>query len=233
MVFKLILALDFSNEAQALTLIDQISPSECGLKVGSEMFTLLGSKFIHTLVRRDFKVFLDLKFHDIPTTVARACCACAELGVWMINVHAAGGIAMMQAARKAIDAYQENRPLLIAVTALTSMQSTDLAAIGYTSTVQDYVVTMARFAYQSQLDGVVCSALEVSRIKSIYGSSFLTITPGIRRVDEDCHDQVRVVSPSQAIQSGSDFLVIGRAITKAPDPLKAFHEIVSLTKLAN
>lgn len=229
MDFKLILALDFSDKNKALALVDQISPRQCGLKVGSEMFTLFGPGFVHSLVGRGFKVFLDLKFHDIPTTVAQACRACAELGVWMINVHAVGGMAMMQAAREALNPYGENRPLLIAVTALTSMQDADLAAIGFANSLPDYVEKMAKLAYQSELDGIVCSALEVSRIKSTYGSAFLTITPGIRRINEETHDQARVLSPFQAIKTGSDFLVIGRAITQAADPLKVLHEIVSLT----
>ncbi|KTD11413.1 orotidine-5'-phosphate decarboxylase [Legionella jamestowniensis] len=222
---KLIIALDFHRQEEALTLVNQLNPTQCALKVGSEMFTLFGVNFIHQLIQKEFKIFLDLKFHDIPSTVARACKACAELGVWMINVHASGGLAMMQAAREALTSYGSKRPLLIAVTILTSINPSDLSQIGIDHSLEGQVQKLARLAYQAELDGVVCSAHEVAVIKETCGNSFLTVTPGIRLPDSKKDDQSRTVTPSQAIALGSDYLVVGRPITGSSDPVKIVNAI--------
>jgi orotidine-5'-phosphate decarboxylase len=225
---RLIIALDFSQQNEALALVEKLNPQQIALKIGSGMFTLLGTDFVHRLVNRGFKVFLDLKFHDIPNTVAQACRACAELGVWMINVHASGGLAMMQAAKKALEPYGTLRPLLIAVTVLTSMGEEDLPAIGLTSSVEAQVKRLASLACTAELDGVVCSAFEVPLIKTSCGQSFLTITPGIRLLGDRADDQSRVVTPLQAIELGSDFLVVGRSITAALDPVKIINELLTI-----
>lgn len=226
MSLKLIVALDFSDQNDAFALIQKLDPSQCALKIGSEMFTLFGADFVRTLVKNNFKIFLDLKFHDIPNTVAQACRACAELGVWMINVHASGGFAMMEAAKKSLESYGDARPLLIAVTVLTSMSSDDLPAIGLAPSVENQVNRLAKLACEVGLDGVVCSAFEVPMIKSTCGESFLTITPGIRLEGDARNDQSRVMTPKQAIEFGSNFLVIGRSITRAKEPMKVVQEIL-------
>ncbi len=168
-----------------------------------------------------------MKFHDIPNTVARACQACAELGVWMVNVHASGGLAMMQTAVKALEPYGHDRPLLIAVTILTSMDTDNLPEIGLEPSVDTQVKRLAKLALQAGLDGVVCSALEVPMIKNTCGQSFLTVTPGIRLPGDKLNDQSRVVTPIQAVENGSDFLVLGRSITAAPNPAKVVSELLS------
>ncbi|MBA3536399.1 MAG: orotidine-5'-phosphate decarboxylase [Tatlockia sp.] len=231
MNLKLIVALDFANQDEALALIDQLDPKQCALKVGSEMFSLFGRDFVRRLTTRGFKVFLDLKFHDIPNTVAQACCACAELDVWMINVQASGGLAMMQAARKALEPFGATRPLLIAVTLLTSMGAEDLPAIGINCSVEEQVNRLAKLASAAGLDGVVCSAFEVPMIKKSCGNSFLTVTPGIRLLNDKKDDQTRVMTPIQALELGSDFLVVGRSITAAPAPAKIVEDILALTKI--
>lgn len=227
---RLIVALDFDNQLVAMELIDQLDPTLCALKVGSEMFTRFGPNFVWQLVDKQFRVFLDLKFHDIPNTVAQACKAAADLGVWMLNVHASGGIAMMQAARQALASYGDSRPLLIAVTVLTSMNQTDLTQIGVTGDLHDRVKQLARLARDADLDGVVSSALEVGLIKSMCGSDFLTVTPGIRLATDKVDDQVRICTPEQALKAGSDFLVVGRPITRALDPAKAVQDFLTLMK---
>ena len=226
MSVKLIIALDFDNLSTALALVDQLDPTFCALKVGSEMFTLFGTDFVRTLVARQFKVFLDLKFHDIPNTVAHACKASAELGIWMVNVHATGGLAMMQAARQALDAYGPSRPLLIAVTVLTSMSAADLVAMGVHEPLEQRVCSLAHLAKEARLDGVVSSALEVTAIKAVCGLGFLTITPGIRFLNSTTDDQARVTTPELALKAGSDYLVIGRPITQASNPAKVVRELV-------
>ena len=231
MALKLIVALDFANRQDAFALVEQLEPSQCALKVGSEMFTLFGPDFVRDLVKKGFKIFLDLKFHDIPNTVARPCQACAELGVWMINVHASGGLAMMQTAVKALEPYGDNRPLLIAVTILTSMATENLPEIGIEPSVDTQVKRLAKLALQSGLDGVVCSAFEVPMIKNTCGQSFLTITPGIRLPGDKLNDQSRVMTPVQAVENGSDFLVLGRSITKAPKPANVVHELLATIPL--
>ncbi|WP_115704334.1 orotidine-5'-phosphate decarboxylase [Legionella sainthelensi] len=223
---KLIVALDFNTESDALNLIDKLDPGHCGLKVGSELFTLFGTQFVKRLIQRQFKVFLDLKFHDIPNTVSKACKAGADLGVWMMNVHAAGGASMMQAARDAIESYGVGRPLLIAVTVLTSFNQNELSTIGINIPIIEQVEKLASLAKESGLDGVVCSAQEVKVIKNICGDQFITVTPGIRLETNPKDDQSRVMTPKQAFEAGSDYLVVGRPITKAADPQKVISEIL-------
>lgn len=227
MMPKLIVALDFDNEHDALNLVEKLNPKSCALKVGSELFTLLGTNFVKQLVNRQFKVFLDLKFHDIPNTVAKACKAGAELGVWMMNVHASGGMSMMQAARKAIDSYGVNRPLLIAVTVLTSFNQNELTSIGINIPVIDHVKKLAILTQESGLDGVVSSAQEVRVIKSACGDQFITVTPGIRLASNSGDDQSRVMTPKQALEEGSDYLVVGRPITQATNPEVVVAEILN------
>lgn len=224
---KLIIALDFNNQTDALKLVDEINPSDCALKIGSEMFTLFGPELVQMLIARDFRVFLDLKFHDIPNTVARACRAAADLGVWMMNVHASGGLAMMLAAKQSLDAFGKDRPLLIAVTVLTSMQSQDLAETGVNQTVLQQVGQLATLAKQAELDGVVCSAQEASLVKITCGQTFLTVTPGIRLPQSAQDDQARIITPEQALKSGSDFLVVGRPVTRAEKPQSVIQDILA------
>lgn len=230
---KIIVALDFSSEQEVLRLIERLDPHHCALKVGLEMFSAFGPSFVEKLVKKNFKVFLDLKFHDIPTTVARACQVCAKLGVWMMNLHASGGLDMMQAARESLEALnKEERPLLIAVTVLTSMNESDLFTLGVQNKLETQVKHLAQLTNSAQLDGIVCSALEVPTIKQACGKSFLTVTPGIRPEGTQKQDQQRVTTPWQAIELGSDFLVIGRPITQAQDPAKALDGILSSLDLS-
>ena len=226
MTVKLIVALDFDNQSNALALVDQLDPTQCALKVGSQMFTLFGADFVRILVARRFKVFLDLKFHDIPNTVAKACKVTAELGVWMMNVHASGGLPMMQAASQALDAFGPTRPLLIAVTVLTSMDIADLILTGVHEPLETRVCSLARLAQAANLDGVVSSAQEVPAIKAACGHDFLTITPGIRLASDLLDDQSRVTTPVDALKAGSDYIVVGRPITKASMPLEVVRDLL-------
>lgn len=213
---QLIIALDFPNKNLALKLVKQLDPKSCILKVGLELFTANGPDFVRMLVDMQFKVFLDLKFFDIPNTVAAACSAAAELGVWMINIHITGGESMLLAASRAVQAISpENRPLLIGVTRLTSMSSTI-----------DEVVMLAKMAKASGLDGVVCSAHEVIDIKAVCGQEFITVTPGIRLPGNALHDQNRVMTPEQASKTGTDYIVMGRPIIQASEPLRVISEVM-------
>jgi orotidine-5'-phosphate decarboxylase len=215
---RIIVALDYDTEAAAMDLVERLHPDSCRLKVGNELFAAAGPRFVELLVDRGFAVFLDLKFHDIPNTVAKACAAAARLGVWMINVHASGGMAMLRAARQAVDA-GSHKPLLIGVTVLTSLADHDLDAIGLIGPTQAAVLRLARLAQHCGLDGVVCSGHEASLLKSELGRTFQLVTPGIRLAGTDRGDQARVLTPEQALQCGADYLVIGRPITQATDPL--------------
>lgn len=226
MTSKLIVALDFDNQNNALNLIDKLEPTSCALKVGSEMFTLFGTQFVKQLVDRHFKVFLDLKFHDIPNTVAKACKAGADLGVWMMNVHASGGFDMMNAAKKALEPFGTDRPLLIAVTVLTSFNEGELSNIGINLPILEQVSNLALLTKKAELDGVVCSAHEVSAIKGACGTEFITVTPGIRLSNNSKDDQSRVMTPQEAIKEGSDYLVIGRPITQSLDPALVINDIL-------
>jgi orotidine-5'-phosphate decarboxylase len=215
---KVVVALDFDNKNEALSFVDKIQPSDCRLKVGKEMFTHFGPEFVKELVNRGFDVFLDLKFHDIPNTVAKAVAAAADLGVWMVNVHASGGLKMMEKAKEALLPYGDKAPLLIAVTVLTSMSEEDLVDIGITRTPAEQVQHLATLTKKAGLDGVVCSAMEAEALKQLLGQAFKLVTPGIRPAGANADDQKRIMTPEQALDVGVDYLVIGRPITKAENP---------------
>lgn len=221
---RIIVALDFPERAPALALLERLDPALCRLKVGKEMFTRLGPDFVAELSGRGFEVFLDLKFHDIPNTVAAACAAAADLGVWMLNVHASGGRRMMEAARERLE-QRAQRPLLIAVTILTSLGADELAEVGFGGTPADNVLRLARLAEQSGADGIVCSPREAAPVRAGVGTDFVLVTPGVRPAHSAADDQRRVSTPAQALRDGSDFLVVGRPITQAPDPLQALRAI--------
>ena len=215
---KLIIALDFAQPSQALALIEQLTPQQCALKVGLELFVRTGHQFVRDLILRGFRVFLDLKFHDIPNTVAQACQSAADLGVWMLTVHASGGEAMLHAARTALEPYGDDRPKVVGVTVLTSLLEKDLPAIGVKNLLPQQVLCLAKLAQNCGLDGIVCSAQEVQEMKAQLHSHFITVTPGIRLLGDATHDQARVITPEAALAAGSDYLVIGRSITQATDP---------------
>jgi orotidine-5'-phosphate decarboxylase len=223
----IIVALDYDNKNDALQLIDKLDPNMCRLKIGKEMFTLFGPELVREIHNRDFDLFLDLKFHYIPNTVAKAVTAAAELGVWMTNVHASGGLAMMQAAQQALLAYGDDAPLLIAVTVLTSMNDDELKLLGINVPVAAHVKRLAALTKQAGLAGIVCSAQEATMLKATFGQEFKLITPGIRPAGSDKGDQHRVMTPAEALAAGSDYLVIGRPITKAADPLAALTAIAA------
>jgi len=223
----IIVALDYPDERSALEMADRLDPSLCRVKVGKELFTAAGPHVVRELNARDFEVFLDLKFHDIPNTVAGACRAAARLKVWMLNVHASGGEAMLKAARAAIDA-ESHKPLLIAVTILTSLAEVDLKAIGFAGTALENVERLALLSQQAGLDGVVCSAAEAPGLRKVVARSFSLVTPGIRLPGDAAGDQSRVVTPQDALANGSDYLVIGRPITGAADPVAKLKEIQQL-----
>ena len=222
---KIVVALDYENKQQALSFVDKLTADSCKLKVGKEMFTHFGPDFVATLVNKGFDVFLDLKFHDIPNTVAKAVKAAADLGVWMVNVHAVGGSKMMSAAKQSLNDFGEDAPLLIAVTVLTSMDESDLKGVGVDRSAQEQVMMLAQLTFDAGLDGVVCSAQEAVALKSRFGQEFKLITPGIRPIGSAAGDQKRVVTPLQAVQNGSDYLVIGRPVTQADDPLAVLNQI--------
>lgn len=222
---RVIVALDFSDAAAAEHLVDRLDPTLCRIKVGKELFTRAGPALVSRLVGRGFNVFLDLKFHDIPNTVARACAAAADLGVWMLNVHALGGCKMMEAAREALADRAEARPLLIAVTILTSLGEEDIREVGLQGTPADNVVRLAGLAKTAGLDGVVCSPLETTSLRQNLGTHFLLVTPGVRPAGAALGDQRRVLTPAEAIERGADYLVIGRPVTQAPDPLESLRQI--------
>ncbi|MFG0772972.1 orotidine-5'-phosphate decarboxylase [Vibrio plantisponsor] len=222
---KVIVALDYDNQADALAFVSRIDPTSCRLKVGKEMFTLFGPDFVRELHKRGFSVFLDLKFHDIPNTCSKAVKAAAELGVWMVNVHASGGERMMAASREILEPYGKDRPLLIGVTVLTSMEQSDLAGIGLDVKPQEQVMRLATLTKNAGLDGVVCSAQESQMLKQSLGKEFKLVTPGIRPAGADVGDQRRIMTPYEAVQAGSDYLVIGRPITQAADPAAVLAEI--------
>jgi len=221
---KIIVALDFSDAASALALVAQLDPALCRLKVGKELFTVAGPDLVRALVGRGFEVFLDLKFHDIPNTVAAACRAAAGLGVWMLNVHASGGRRMMSAAHEAL-ADLPQRPLLIAVTVLTSMSAEDLGEVGISAAPADQVLRLARLTQACKFDGVVCSAQEAAMLRVDLGADFRLVTPGIRPAGSEVGDQRRVMTPVEALRAGATDLVIGRPITAAADPLAALKQI--------
>lgn len=215
---RVIVALDYPDAESASQLVMRLDSAQCRLKIGKELFTATGPDFVRRLVDLGFDVFLDLKFHDIPSTVAKACAAAARLGVWMINVHALGGERMLTAAREALSGLTRP-PLLVAVTILTSMDETDLKSIGLGGTPGDHVIRLATLAHDSGLDGVVCSSRETRELRTRLGRSFRLVTPGIRPSGSQMDDQRRVMTPVDAVRNGSTYLVIGRPITQADDPL--------------
>jgi len=221
---RVIVALDYADAKSAIALVDRLEPSACKLKVGKELFTAAGPAFVAAIAERGFDLFLDLKFHDIPNTVAQACKAAGQLGVWMINVHALGGRGMMNAAREAMES-APRRPKLIAVTVLTSMAEADLREVGIDATPLMEAMKLAELAAECGLDGVVCSAHEAAAIRDRLGSHFLRITPGIRLREDGTGDQKRVMTPELAIAAGASYLVIGRSVTRAPDPLAVLARI--------
>ena len=221
---KIIIALDYPNADLAQPLLEQLEPNRCRVKVGKELFTASGPGFVEKLVGQGFDVFLDLKFHDIPNTVAKACQAAAKLGVWMLNVHALGGPRMLEAAKEALS-QQSHQPLLIAVTVLTSMGPSELEAIGLSGDAKTQVQRLASLAKGAGLDGVVCSPQETAMLRETIGPDFSLVTPGIRPAGADIGDQTRITTPADAVRNGSDYLVIGRPITQAPKPMDALTEI--------
>ena len=221
---KIIVALDYADADSALSLVNLLNPALCRLKVGKELFTAAGPQLVEQLMRHGFEVFLDLKFHDIPNTTAQACKAAATLGVWMVNVHALGGRRMMEAAREALANFNKP-PRLIAVTVLTSMAQADLAEVGILVSPAEQVLHLAALAQASGMDGVVCSALEAPLLRKQAGNEFCLVTPGIRPAEAATDDQSRIMTPRAALESGSSYLVIGRPITKAADPLLALQQI--------
>jgi orotidine-5'-phosphate decarboxylase len=222
---KVLIALDYDDQDAAIEFVKQLSPTECRLKVGKEMFTYFGPQFVQQLIDLGFDVFLDLKFHDIPNTVAKAVTAAAKMGVWMVNVHASGGPQMMQKAKTVLKEFGDKAPLLIAVTVLTSMDEAELNRLGVNKSPADQVIYLANLAKESGLDGVVCSAQEAQILKTKFGEDFKLVTPGIRPAGSDAGDQKRIMTPKQAIENGSDYLVIGRPITQSNNPAETLNEI--------
>lgn len=224
---QILVAMDFDNTKSCLDMADRLSPELCRLKVGKELFTAAGPQVVEGLMSKGFEVFLDLKFHDIPNTTAKAVKAAAELGVWMVNVHASGGERMMAAARNELEKRSGKNPLLIAVTVLTSMEQSDLAQIGIARQPQEQVLHLAALAKASGMDGVVCSAMEASMLNQELGKEFCLVTPGIRPANAAADDQRRIVTPAEAIAAGSHYLVIGRPITQSEDPVATCREIAA------
>ncbi|SFT69696.1 orotidine-5'-phosphate decarboxylase [Kosakonia arachidis] len=225
-----VVALDYDNRDKALAFVDRIDPRDCRLKVGKEMFTLFGPQLVRDLQQRGFDIFLDLKFHDIPNTTAHAVKAAADLGVWMVNVHASGGARMMTAAKEALSSFGSDAPLLIAVTVLTSMEASDLQDLGINVSPAEYAERLARLTQQCGLDGVVCSAQEAVRFKKELGKAFKLVTPGIRPLGSAAGDQRRIMTPEEAQLAGVDYMVIGRPVTQSADPaatLKAINASLS------
>lgn len=225
----IVVALDFNDESSALSLIKYLDPSLCKLKVGKELFTATGPQFIEKLVISGYDVFLDLKFHDIPNTVHKACKVAANLGVWMLNVHASGGEKMLMAARDAIEE-SLHKPLLIGVTILTSMNEADMQKIGVTTGINSQIKRLAQLSYSCGLDGVVCSAIEAKAIKEYTHANFITVTPGIRLPSNKLDDQEQIMTPQDALNNLADYLVIGRPITQALQPRETLLNILSELK---
>ncbi|MBS0351291.1 MAG: orotidine-5'-phosphate decarboxylase [Proteobacteria bacterium] len=223
---KSIVALDHSNESQALQFLEKLDPKLCQIKIGSILFTHYGPNLLEKIRAKGFKIFLDLKYHDIPQTVAGACTAAAALGIWMVNIHVSGGMAMMQAAKQAVQALPiAQRPLLIGVTILTSLDDVDLTAIGFAKDAGSMVVHFAKMAHQAGLDGVVCSPQEIILLRQNLPKNFILVTPGIRFQDNAAQDQKRIMTPKEALLLGADYLVLGRAISQADDPIQVLTAI--------
>ncbi|WP_426818084.1 orotidine-5'-phosphate decarboxylase [Winslowiella sp. 2C04] len=226
----ILVALDYADRQRAMAFVDRIDPQSCRLKIGKEMFTLFGPQLVRDLQQRGFEIFLDLKFHDIPNTAAHAVAAAADLGVWMVNVHASGGRRMMTAAREALLPFGKDAPLLIAVTVLTSMEAEDLRDIGIDLSPAEHAERLARLTNDCGLDGVVCSAHEAKRLKAAIGQNFKLVTPGIRPAGSAAGDQRRIMTPPEAQRAGVDYMVIGRPITQSDDPAQALQNILASLK---
>ena len=229
---KVIVALDFDNESKVDELVSQLNPRDCRLKVGKELFTYFGPSLVKRLVNAGFDVFLDLKFHDIPNTVAKACLAAADMGVWMVNVHASGGEKMMNHANNELHKHFDAPPKLIAVTVLTSMDQQQLNGVIDSVTIEQQVIKLARLTDSAGLDGVVCSAMEAQTLRQHLGSQFELVTPGIRPKGSAIDDQTRIVTPTDAVGYGVNYMVIGRPITKSNDPVATLKEINEEVKKA-
>lgn len=221
---RIIVALDFSSANAALKLLDSLDANACRVKIGKELFTGCGPQFVRQVIERGFDVFLDLKFHDIPNTVAKAVKVAGNMGTWMLSVHAAGGLVMMEQARQALDEFAGQRPKLIAVTVLTSLAQDDLQQIGIQSNLEQQVSKLAFLTRDAGLDGVVCSAAETSVLRAQLAENFCLVTPGIRRAEDVVGDQKRVLGPAEAVQNGSNYLVVGRPITQAESPNTVLEE---------
>ncbi|MDA1371201.1 MAG: orotidine-5'-phosphate decarboxylase [Proteobacteria bacterium] len=224
---RIIVALDFDKAREAKNVLIQLDPAQCRVKIGKELFTASGPKLVKDVISQGFDVFLDLKFHDIPNTVARAVKVAADLGIWMLNVHASGGLTMMEQAREALEGFGSERPLLIGVTVLTSLAKEDLQQIGINRDPEEQVSKLAFLSRDAGLDGVVCSAAETRLLRAQIPDDFCLVTPGIRRAEDAIGDQKRVVGPAEAIQNGSNYLVVGRPITRAESPNAALVEFNS------
>jgi len=220
----IVVALDYPTMAQSLEMAKRLDPSQCRVKVGKELFTTAGPAILDELHKLGFEIFLDLKFHDIPNTVANAVCVAAKAGVWMVNVHASGGRRMMEASADALQKL-DHKTLLIAVTVLTSMDQSDLIEVGIDLTPEQHVKRLARLAQSSGMDGVVCSAQESSILSSELGKDFVLVTPGIRPAGSEQGDQKRIMTPTQAMAAGSHYLVMGRPITQAADPIAVLTQV--------
>ena len=223
---RIIVALDYPEQAAAIKMADRLNPELCRVKVGKELFTRAGPEVVEKLHAKGFDVFLDLKYHDIPNTTAKAVRAAAEMGVWMVDLHAGGGRSMMQAARNELDKINNHRTLLIAVTVLTSMERADMAELGIDVEPLQQVKRLAALAESSGMHGVVCSAQEAKPLRDVISDEFKLITPGIRPADAEAGDQKRIMTPSMALQAGSSYLVIGRPVTQATDPELALQSIL-------
>lgn len=228
---RVIVALDFPDADSTRAFVQRVTPTHCRLKVGMELFTSAGPDLVARLVSQGFDVFLDLKYHDIPTTVARACTQAAGLGVWMLNVHALGGKRMLEAAREAID-HSGHRPLLVGVTLLTSHGDGDLAEIGFERGTEGQVERLAGLARDAHLDGVVCSPQEASLLRRKFGKEFLLVTPGVRQSADARDDQRRTCTPAEAAAAGADYLVVGRPVTRASDPKAVLDAITREIRVA-
>ena len=220
---RLIIALDFDNTRSTLDFLEHVDPDKCMVKVGLELFISEGWKILDLISGKGFEIFLDLKLHDIPNTVYEAVKSAADHGVWMTNVHASGGEEMLTASKKALDDF-ESPPILIGVTVLTSLSQDSLKAIGFNN-LEDQVLRLAGLVKNSGLDGVVCAPTDINSIKTKFGNSFLSVTPGVRPEDADSNDQYRISTPSEAIKKGADYIVIGRPITQAKNPQEALEKI--------
>ncbi len=233
MTKRIIVALDFDSEKRTMELLDNLDPESCRVKIGKELFTACGPELLKAISRRGFDVFLDLKYHDIPSTVAKAVKVAAEMGVWMLNVHASGGLAMMEQAREGLEGLAGDRPLLIGVTVLTSLAQEDLLQVGIDVTPEEQVSRLAFLCREANLDGVVCSAAETHLLRAQLPADFCLVTPGIRRPEDPSGDQKRIVGPAEAIKAGSNYLVVGRPITQAESPRVALEEFNSAVTSVN